>query len=91
MIDVVFLFYVLRDSKPERVSSVLKTVRWTVFSYEVRSGCATRMKDASEACSFIPSPRPRQKTIFILMIDVVFLFYELRDSKPEMMATPLNY
>ncbi len=37
---------VKRDSKPERVSGVKKTVRWTVFSCEVRSGYAARTDDA---------------------------------------------
>jgi len=34
------------DSNPERVSSEQKTVRWTVFRCEVRSGYAARTGDA---------------------------------------------
>ena len=40
------LFY--RDSNPERVSAVKKTVQWTIFRREVRSGCAARTDDANE-------------------------------------------
>lgn len=48
------LFFVRRDSNPERVSGVEKACRWHVFSCEVRRGCAARTEDAgrSEAASF---------------------------------------
>ncbi|MCR5782731.1 MAG: hypothetical protein K6G90_08350 [Clostridia bacterium] len=42
----VFLAYKRRDSNPERVSRVKKTLRWSVFSGEVRSGCASRDEKA---------------------------------------------
>ena len=51
--------FLMGDSNPERVSGVQKTVRWTVFSREVRSSYAARTDDAKRSCSgIIPHPLP---------------------------------
>ena len=44
------------DSNPERVRGVKKTVRWTVFSHEVRSGYTARTEYACGG--FIPDGSP---------------------------------
>ena len=63
------------DSNPERVRGVKKTVRWTVFSLEIRSSYAARMKDAKRLC---PSQRTI-KTPTAFAVGVLILF---RDSNP---------
>ena len=56
------LFFVRWDSNPERVSDVKKTVRWTVFSREVRRGCAARTQDARRSrCGCIPPGGPKKR------------------------------
>ena len=47
----VLSFFRSGDSNPERVSAVKKTVLWTVFRCEVRSGYAARTQDARRSRS----------------------------------------
>ena len=48
-----------RDSNPERVSNVKKTLRGSVFSCEVRSGYAARREDAERLCPLQRAKRRR--------------------------------
>ena len=58
------IFFVWRDSNPERVSGVKKTVLWTVFSREVRRGYAARTQDARRSrCRCIPPSPPCKKPL----------------------------
>ena len=43
------LFLLVRDLNPKRVRNVNKTVRWTVFSSEVRSGYCCEATVAEDA------------------------------------------
>ncbi len=54
-------FRINRDSNPERVSDVKKTVLWTVFSREVRSGYDARTEYAFGG--FVPSGAPQKSTL----------------------------
>ena len=61
--------FLMGDSNPERVSGVQKTVRWTVFSREVRSGYAARTDDARRSRrGIIPPAAPEKPTSFNLSV-----------------------
>ena len=47
------------DSNPERVSTVKKMLRWSIFRCEVRGGCAARTGSAKR---FRPFQRAKEKT-----------------------------
>ena len=86
---LVLSFSVWRDSNPERVSTVNKTVRWTVFRGEVRSGYATRKQDARQRlCGCIPSGGPIKERIhpqgWVLFL---ILCYPRRDSNKPLRTT----
>ena len=60
----------VRDSNPERVSGEKKTVRWTVFRREVRSGYAARTDDARHSRSgIVPPAAPRRSKLYIACSD----------------------
>ena len=71
---LLFLFFYkfLRDSNPERVSGVKKTVPWTVFSREVWGGycrLATVAEHAWRFAACIPCSAPKQKQCdFVLLL-----------------------
>ena len=54
-----------RDSKPERVSTVKKTVRWTVFRCEVRGGYAARTQAGNAGC--IPCSSAQDLVLFLTL------------------------
>ena len=86
--DVAVIF-IWRDSNPERVSGVKKTVRWTVFRREVRSSYAARTDDAKRSCrGIIPHPLPkiadlRQKVGDFYFFPIPFSLLLLRQSSTQ--------
>jgi len=72
-----FAFAILkyrRDLNPERVRGVKKTVRWTVFSLEVRRSFAARTDDLQQSCiGIIPSGGPKRKVA--QLCGFFFLYY----------------
>jgi len=63
-----------RDSNPERVRGVKKTVRGTVFSLEVRSSCAARTDDLQRMLHrHQPFGRAKKEVTFVYQKLLLFL------------------
>ena len=76
---VSFLFYEVGDGGTRK--AVKKTVRWTVFRCEVRSGYAARTQDARRSrCGCIPPGGPKQNGH---LMGVRFVFSRFDYSNPR--------
>ncbi len=69
-----------RDLKPKRVKSVKKTIRWTVFSFEIRSRVPNAKHWVDEDAGFakqsrVPSLAPDQKNPTLFPIGKGFGFF----------------
>ena len=66
-------FFLMWDSKPERVSGVKKTCQWHVFSREVRRSYASRTDDANEVKRHHPTRCAKHRNRFCLPRQMRFL------------------
>ena len=79
----------MRDSKPERVSGEKKTVRWTVFSREIRSGYAARRDDAKRHHPSSPARRKPHQTVWFFFLAMGIFVCRGGDPPPSFGRSPL--